>query len=575
MRASSSEGSRPLGRGLFLLVYVHGNLAVTNFEDKHRMVAPFFVPQFKTKKMKRTLLKTTCAWLFLTMFAPLTASADVAINETNFPDENFRNWLLSQSYGEDKFITDDEIKKITQITIIGKNIYSLKGIEHFTALTWLDCDNNQLTSLDVSQNAILETLYCKNNQLSSLDISNNTALQSFDCSMNQLTSLDVSKNTEMTFLACNSDLLTSLDVSKNTKLRYLDCSYCKLPSLDISKNTVLEQLYCADNLLTKLDISQNTALTNLRCSKNQLAVLDVSSNSVLKFLECDNNKLTTLDVSNNAALEDIRCYGNMIRGTSMDAFINSLPQTMGRYIYIVLRISAKEGNICTKDQVETLKAKGWSSYDYYEPTDESMKYTGGNAPTTVTVSVGADGLATYCPAFEIDFSNAEKIAAYKASVDGRTVKLTKIDKVAAGEGVLLRSLTGDMAEETLQILETTIKSEDNAFAGTLHDIIGLPEKSGNFTNFVLFKKDGVVGFYKANNTPIAAWKAYLPVEGYNAEAAGARGLTLVFDDGNTTSISEINNATTADNAIYTLSGAHVKNPAKGLYIKNGKKVIVK
>ncbi len=65
----------------------------------------------------------------------------------------------------------------------------MTGIEHFPALTRLDCSCNQLTSLDVSHNTALEWLDCAENKLTSLDVSNNTALVTLYCSNNQLTSL--------------------------------------------------------------------------------------------------------------------------------------------------------------------------------------------------------------------------------------------------------------------------------------------------------------------------------------------------------------------------------------------------
>ena len=78
------------------------------------------------------------------------------------------------------------------------------------SLTYLDCNSNQLTSLDVSENTALTNLYCDINQLTSLDVSANTALTDLSCGSNQLTSLDVSANTALTDLYCgsNSTLLT-------------------------------------------------------------------------------------------------------------------------------------------------------------------------------------------------------------------------------------------------------------------------------------------------------------------------------------------------------------------------------
>ena len=69
----------------------------------------------------------------------------------------------------------------------------------------------------------------------------------------------------LTYLDCNSNQITSLDVSENTALTYLGCSYNQLTSLDVSANTALTDLNCKSNQLTSLDVSENTALTTLIC----------------------------------------------------------------------------------------------------------------------------------------------------------------------------------------------------------------------------------------------------------------------------------------------------------------------
>ena len=112
--------------------------------------------------------------------------SDIVINEEDFPDENFRAYLMSQSYGKDGIITEEEIKNVVQISVGKKNITNLKGIEYFTALTYLSCYENQLTSLDVSKNTTLARLVCNNNQLTSLDVSKNTALTELYCYDNKI-----------------------------------------------------------------------------------------------------------------------------------------------------------------------------------------------------------------------------------------------------------------------------------------------------------------------------------------------------------------------------------------------------
>ena len=215
-------------------------------------------------------------------------SAGVAIDNTNFPDANFRTIVEYYDTNKDSSLSDTEIAAVEEIDCYDKGISNLKGIEYFTALRSLNCGCNQLTSLDVSKNTALTKLYCNKNQLTSLDVSKNTALTKLYCSSNQLTSLDVSKNTALTKLYCDNNQLTSLDVSKNTALTGLNCGHNQLTALDVSKNTALTGLNCGYNQLTALDVSKNTALTDLDCDKNQLTSLDVS-NTNMDDLDCDDN----------------------------------------------------------------------------------------------------------------------------------------------------------------------------------------------------------------------------------------------------------------------------------------------
>jgi len=266
--------------------------------------------------------------------ATFTLNPAIEINEENFPDEIFRNYI-KETFDTDRngVLSATEISGINYINVSkedeaheNEKISSLKGIEYFTSLTYLNCCNNNLTSLDVSNNTALTTLYCYNNNLTSLDVSNNTALTTLYCYNNNLTSLDVSNNTMLTYLDCTNNNLTSLDVSKNTALTELYCYTNNLTSLDVSNNTVLGYLYCHTNNLTSLDLSKNTALTYLECHNNNLTSLDVSNNTALKKLSCDNNKLTSLDVSKNTALESLNCQINNL--TSLDVSNNTSLTTL-------------------------------------------------------------------------------------------------------------------------------------------------------------------------------------------------------------------------------------------------------
>ena len=262
------------------------------------------------RKLLTALLALCAALCLLPALALAEGAADVAIDEANFPDANFRTYVASFDKDNNKHLTSAELAEVKDMTLISKSIGDLTGIEHFTALTKLLCQKNQLTSLDLSKNTALEELDCGDNQLTSLDVSANTALKQLYCMNNPLTALDVSKNTSLTDLNCINTQRASLDVSANTALTSLLCGENQLTSLDVSKNTALTSLRCAKNQLASLDVSKNTALEDLDFRWNQLTSLDVSKNAALKDLDCRWNQLTSLDLSANPELSFSHCSPN-------------------------------------------------------------------------------------------------------------------------------------------------------------------------------------------------------------------------------------------------------------------------
>ena len=251
----------------------------------------------------------------------------IAVDETNFPDDAFRNWVLNNIPGaSDGVLTDEEIADVSEIDCSGTegrngNIQNMKGIEFFTNLNYLFCSNNRLTSLDVTKNTELTDLHCENNQLTVLDVTKNMALTILYCSNNQLTALDVTKNMALIGLICDDNQLIALNVTKNTALENLYCPNNRLTALDVTKNMVLESLSCSNNKLTALDVTKNTALEQLSCDRNQLTALDVTKNTVISYLKCSNNQLTTLDVTKNTALRELYCDNNQL--TTLDVTKNT------------------------------------------------------------------------------------------------------------------------------------------------------------------------------------------------------------------------------------------------------------
>lgn len=244
---------------------------------------------------------------------------------TSIPDSNFEQALIDDGIDSDGTVNGtvltSDISGITSLGLSNMNIFDLTGISDFTSLIDLSCDNNRLTSLDVSLNTSLRELRCGFNSLTSLDLSKNTALEILFYDSNQIASLDLSQNTALEYLSCHGNQIASLDLSHNTNLLELSCGDNQLISLDLSQNTNIVELLCGKNQLTSLDVSNNAALKILDCEENQLTSFDVSNNTALWYLKCDNNQLTSLDVSLNTTLRELYVRNNQL--TSLDVSLNT------------------------------------------------------------------------------------------------------------------------------------------------------------------------------------------------------------------------------------------------------------
>ena len=160
--------------------------------------------------------------LLLTLISVLTLNSYA--QNVNIPDANFKAYLVGNASINTNLDAEIQVSEATAfggtIDCGGQSISDLTGIEAFTALNHLDFDNNQLTSLDVTQNTALTELYCADNQLTSLDVTQNTGLIWLGCSNNQITSLDLSQNTALTWFWCTDNQLTCLNLKNgnNTDL---------------------------------------------------------------------------------------------------------------------------------------------------------------------------------------------------------------------------------------------------------------------------------------------------------------------------------------------------------------------
>ena len=217
-----------------------------------------------------------------TTAAQSVETGDVAIDEEHFPDSNFREFVKKYDRDRNGTLSKDELAKVTDLNCRGKSITSLEGIEHFTSLKELNCRDNQLTELDVSNNSELKSLDCRENQLTELDVSNNSELESLDCYENQLSALNVSNHQALKTLSCSwNKPLSALDVSNCPALKTLSCEVTHLGALDVSTDPALEELYCGSAHLSVLVLGNHPNLMYLNCSENRLTSLNIIGSNAI------------------------------------------------------------------------------------------------------------------------------------------------------------------------------------------------------------------------------------------------------------------------------------------------------
>ena len=192
---------------------------------------------------------------------------------------------------------------------------------------------------------------------------------------------------------------------------------------------------------------------------------------------------------------------------------------------------------------------------------------------TVSPTIGADGYATYSSIYALDFERATGVKGYyTTSATSGKVAMTRITgTAAANEGLFLQKTVGDISIPVVASGSTLTGNLLKATNGS-----SVAASGGGTYHYVFAKQNGDLGFYNMKSAlDIPAGKAYLET---TAAISGAR-LALVFDD-ETTGINdasrlENSEERTVNRVVYDLQGRRVAQPAKGLYIVGGKKVIVK
>ncbi|GGH36993.1 MopE-related protein [Mangrovimonas yunxiaonensis] len=231
------------------------------------------------------------------------------------PDPNFEQALVDLGIDSDGIVNTWLLRNDAEATtghlgISGKNISDLTGIEAFVNITELQAGENQLTSIDVSQNVLLEKIWVYYNQLTELDLSSNTLMERVSAGGNQLSSINLAGLNQVDTLLLWQNQLTQLDVSDLANLVSLDARENQLTNLDTTGNPLLETLHIGNNNLATLNLSNNVNLMYLYVHQNNLEELDILSNVDLLNLAAGQNNIDQLDISVNQSLEYLNASYN-------------------------------------------------------------------------------------------------------------------------------------------------------------------------------------------------------------------------------------------------------------------------
>ena len=252
-------------------------------------------------------------------------------------------------------------------------------------------------------------------------------------------------------------------------------------------------------------------------------------------------------------------YVNILAASPATLGANAFPTTAGVYVK-PSKLSAYQANAA------------WNAY----------------SPTDTYVQTLATKYASFDHDFPVSFvakNGHEALEAYVSPSTYRVIQPTKVQKIlkmikvtstAANEGVLLKGEIG--RTYTYQIAETDPGLyTGNRVIGVREDTTLVQTESDGKSNWVL-QPD--YKLHLVSNGTIKSGRAYVHETNDGDTNFGAKGIYLSFaldEEKNTTGIDSVENKKAdEENVYYTLSGVRVINPTeKGVYIKNGKKVIIR
>ena len=431
------------------------------------------------------------------------AATDVVINATNFPDANFKEYvMLEVDSNSDGVLSKSEIKNCKRIDCRAKGVLQLKGIEFFGELEELWCGNNNISRLDISKNVKLKDLSCSCNNIRDLNLKNNLELTQLACDNNMLERLDLSKNTALEILFCFDNKLGSIDLSKNTSLWYVDVGKQSKEIKTTNKEVKLNDI---DPLLNQTNISY---VKNAVLSGNKF--VNITSNNITYHYNTgyESKKMSVV-------LNDTTVY---VTGVKLNK--TSVNPTVGDTVQLTATVSPSDAtnktvywsssnpSVATVDGAGKVTAKGAGTAKITVKTDDGSK----TATCTVTVknkTVKVTGVKLNKTSVNATAGDTLQLTATVSPNDATNKGITWSSSNTA---VAIVDSSGKVAAKKAGTAKITVKTKD----GGKTDVCTVTVNAKNVAKKNGWYNEGGFRYYK-NGVAYKGWHKMGKAEGEKTE----------------------------------------------------------
>lgn len=277
--------------------------------------------------MKKRILSIIILIITIGIFISCSNNESEEVIESVYitiPDNNFEEKLIEFGIDTDGIVnqkvlkTDVEnVERLELYTTSTNVISSLEGIEAFVNLKRIYAPGNEITSIDLSKNILLDTIHLGFNNLTSvtglddakdlkwLSLSGNLfteftienpSVKNILMSHNELVSFNASKCPNLNSVLLNLNKIESLDFTTNPLLETLIFSANRVETINLENNVNLKYVYCSSNLFSNFDVSMLNNLIDLRIDRNpDLSCIKIATNQYIPTLSLSSYQKTNVN----------------------------------------------------------------------------------------------------------------------------------------------------------------------------------------------------------------------------------------------------------------------------------------